>query len=181
MPAISSAVRNFVRGRIGDTESGCNYWVGQYWTPEYHLDGRFCPQIDIERPGVNFFLGQISPQIIDSTGISQYPVCCIYTSMTDDAHLITPALFAGLVRIGVDWWESWPDESPPADPESSADAIEDAMYTAFNSEQYYGLLNDSGTSYNNEMTVTRGPLQLGGDNWYRLSRYSLVFRRIACG
>jgi hypothetical protein len=178
MPAISSAVRNFVRARIGDTESGWNYWINQYWNPQYHLDAGSCPEINIEQPGLNFFPGQVTPDIIDATGISRYPICSVYTAAADDIHLQTPALFAGIVRIGVDWWESFLDESPPLDPESSADAIEDAMYTAFNSQEYYGLLNNSGISYNNEMSVIRGPLQPGGDNWVRLSRYSLIFRRI---
>jgi hypothetical protein len=181
MPAISSTVRNFVRARIGDTESGCNYWLQQYWQPVYHLDPSLCPQIDIEKPGLNFFNGQIGPQMIDDSGVSQYPICSVYGISADDNHIITPALFAGIVRIGVDWWESFPNDGPPIDAESSADAIEDAMFMTFNGENYYGLLNGTGISYNNEMTVQRGPLQFGGDNWLRLSRYSLLHRVIACG
>lgn len=178
MAAISGPVRQFVRARIGDTTSGWNYWIGQVWNQIYGLPVKQVPQIDTVRPGSNFFQGQIAPQIIDANDSSEYPICLVYSVSAEDTHIVNPAEFGGIVRVGVEFWESFELDLIPPDVESSADAIEDAMYETFNSQQYYGLTAASGFVYNNEMNVTRGPLMVGGENYLRQSRYSLIFRSI---
>ncbi len=179
MAIVSAIVRRYVTARIGDDTSGWNYWIGQVWAPLYGLDPNSVPNISITSPGANYFTGQIDPRVIDATGYAKYPLCQVYNVTARDTHIVSPAQFGGIVQVGVDFWESFPDEGPPADVESSAEAIQDAMYQTFNSQDYYGLLAESGASYNNEMACQFGQLAPGGENWVRLSRYTLTFRVIS--
>ncbi len=175
MPQISYVARNFVSGRLVDAQSGFNYWIQQA-AATYPGVNSFQLSAD-----TNLWLGALTPQAIESSGDATYPLCIVYSQRAQQRSIVTPSEFAGTLSTVVDFYTGFSNDAPPPDPESLADAIEDAMYETFNRVDYYGLSQAADLTYNNEMDSSRGQLLFSGENWMQLVRFTLTHRFYTAG
>jgi hypothetical protein len=176
MPQLSYVVRNFVLDRLQDQESGWVFWWGQ-------VCGAFGLQpITQLTLGTNLFIGNLKATDVDATGYGVYPMAFVFTSKSSNPvnQMLTPTEFSGTIQVVVDFWTSFVTPSPPPDPESFIDCIEDAFVETFNRQEYYGLV-PSGVVYNNDFSEQRFDLQSGGENWLQLTRFALNYRMISQG
>lgn len=181
MPDVSWGVLSFIQQRLLDSSTGFNYWIqqaiasGNYPSAaltEAKLTGSF--QLS---SGGNQFLGDLSIDDLWNAGCRSYPLVTIYSAKGRNQELVTPDQWAGAVLSVIKVAIAWSTPLPPADPESPKAAILDAIVTTFNAQAYYGLLNGTGISYNNEITYDFDPpVKKEGAPWRVIGYITLTHR-----
>ena len=182
MARISNIVRSFVVTRLLDTSTGFLHWLPTIAATDSNYNGTSAFTLQTTAPRT-LFVGAFGPAVLapgDYEPSGSY--CCVY-SLRDQSvvqGMVTPSEFSGIVQVNVDFYLSFASDRAPADAESLPDMVEDAMYETFNSPTNGGLV-PSGMLYNNEMSLNRGPLLFGGQNWQQLNRYTLTYRLYTMG
>lgn len=185
MADVSWGTLSFIQERLLNPATGFNYWIGQV-----AASGEY-PASSLEAAGVtsggqafqlnqggNLFLGDFSIDDLYSAGCRSYPLLAIFSAKGRNQELITPDQYAGVVLSVIKIVIAWGGATTPADVESPKAAILNALVTTFNSEQYYGLLNGTGISYNNEITYDfDAPVKKEGAPW-RVTAYVTLTHRV---
>jgi hypothetical protein len=125
----------------------------------------------------NFFYGQLDPDDIEESSTFKYPLMTLYTVTSANQAAQKPALFAGVVRVGLDVHLSWRQGKATIDFEAMGDLVEETMTTVMNdlTQQNWG----SNVLYSGKMGLDRGPVRMGGENWRQQLRFSFLFDVVA--
>jgi hypothetical protein len=160
MVSITKHIRTTVTTLMSDSTSGFN---ANFETvcEAYNINPFF---IDFGAKSKNFYQSYIGYNELIQTSNFKFPVMCLYTTKTQNQNTEFSRLFSGTSGLGIDVYLSWPKSSAVLDTETLGDAVSDAMYNMFNHQTAsYGDILPNG-----DLTIQRGPLVLGGDNWLQL-------------
>lgn len=145
----------FIKDRMTDGSTGFNYWIQQVIAsgnyPAQSLTNAGLDNTFSFNYGSNLFLFNGSIDVINSSGCRNYPACQIYNVKGVNDKRLTPSEFAGPILSMIKITLGWSNPIPFADTESPQCAIEDALLATFNAQEYYGLLNRTNCSYNNDI------------------------------
>lgn len=132
--------------------------------------------IDFTSPSNNFLFGQIGDaDRLEQTGFLKYPFVNMYTLESGNGNLEKFNSFAGQIRVGIEFWLSFPQQRQLFDFEAIPDAVEAVMYYIFNRQDDQDWTNN--VVYNGQMSSRRSPLVFAGENWRQRVGFSLIFQR----
>ena len=179
MAQVSWLPLKFMQTRMLDATSGFNYWITQVVR-----SGNY-PPLSLTAAGVqtgsttafqfgasNLFLGNSSIDLLVSSGCGTYPIGQLYSVKGHNQSLLTPSEWSGPTLTMAKITLAWQGTNIPTDTESPKAAILDAMLATFNSRDYYGLLNGTGVTYNNQLAYEfEDPVKQEGAPSFRQSGY----------
>lgn len=171
MAQISKKVRDTARTVLADGTRGFNAayasLVGTYGTPTM--------AIDFTNGSANFIQGQLTPDQADASGDYTYPTLVLFTAQSVNTNDRKFAQFAGRVEVGLDVWLSRLEDEVVQDTESWGDAIEDAMFGVLNGTFGTQSFTQAGLIYNGDLSLTRNPVTLAGENWLQVLSFRATF------
>ena len=176
MPQISKIVRKDAVTILSDATRGFNATYAAL-----QVGGNYpgIPDLvfDFSATSSNFIQSQVAPQMLDESSNYGYPLMAMYTLGSQDDKDRKFAIFAGLVQLAIDVYISQETNEATADTETMADAIEDAMYSMFNSSSFApSVLMADAIIYNGDIALSRAPLQQAGENWLQQLAFRLTFQ-----
>jgi hypothetical protein len=166
---ISKTVRDAIRERLADAESGFNAVLASL-APDY---GVIAFDIDWTADSRNFFQGALHPDQLEQSSPSRYPLAVLYTMASQNRNLRKFAVFSGTINACLDVHLSWRGGNAQKDFESLADAVEETVYRVFNSPDWAPSYNAA--IYNGDLTVQRRPLEMAGQHWRQTLSFRLTF------
>jgi hypothetical protein len=118
--------------------------------------------IDWDPTRTQFWPGNLTPDQIDESTTSEYPMAFLYSTGARSQNTQKFAVFSGTVTVQLDIWLSW--DSPDAIDtfEATGNAVEDVLVGIFNSS---GASWGGNVYYNGDITIDRGRLEMAGQNW----------------
>lgn len=178
MSQISKRVRDAIVARLADGTYGFNTQfaaiAGGYGLTASQIAAF---TIDWTAASKQFFQGKLSPEDIDDTTASKYPLVFLYTDSIrtpgEDARKFQ--VFSGDVVIGLDVWISTRAGNALRDFETFPDAVEDAVLKVFNDPSWTAVQGGGQVFYNGQISADRTPVDTGAENWLQGIRFRLIF------
>lgn len=175
----SSLLRNAFVSRLADPTTGFNPTYAAAMAQ--HIGA---PAMNInyaQTAGIkNFFLGDIDPESVETSGAFQYPLQTVYSIAGASTNLQKFQRFAGVCRIGTRFLLSdkiYKSSRLLPDYETWPDCVEDAFLqvlqspanAVFPANSQYSLL------YNGQVSYERKPPFEGGSGWLQLLTFQMTF------
>ena len=172
MSQIANNIRYAIRTRLADVTTGFNsilagvaagYGITQ---PEkFFLD--FGPDLK------GFVEGNLTPDDLENSSPAHYPFGFLYAVETRNENLRKFNTFSGRVTFSFDYWLSWRNEKALRDFENFGDCVEDVVVSIMNTTDF--LEWGSIATYNGDVTLTRGKIEMQGEHWRQLLAFQFVF------
>jgi hypothetical protein len=170
MSQISKAVREAVHRRLSDPATGFNVNL-QAVAPDYDIRPF---TIDWSENSKQFFQGFLTPDDLDDTTASRYPMVMLFAINSANQNLQKFTLFSGVVVIGLDFHLSWRAGNALKNFEDLSDAVEDAVYTTLNGTDFQAW--GAPLAYNGEVQMQKRPLEMAGEHWRQTISFRLTFQ-----
>ncbi len=157
-----------VLARLSDATTGFNSAVSTV-ASGYGIDAIY---IDWDPTRTQFWPGALSPDQLDESTTSEYPMAFLFATGARNENLQKFSRFSGTVNVQLNIWLSW--DSPDAIDtfESGGDAVEDTLLAVFNAgSQDWGRY----VYYNGDIAIDRGRLEMAGLNWRQRISCQLTF------
>lgn len=169
---FSNEVLNQCFARLSDPVKGFN--------PLYaSLLSSYTPELkpivlDFTGPSVNFAFMQLEDaDMLEQSGFVKYPFVNMYTLESANRNLEKFNKFAGQVRVGIEFWLSFPKQRQTFNYEAMPGCVEAVMYHIYNRQDDQGWQNN--VVYNGNMSCRKAPLRFAGENWRQRLGFSLIF------
>ena len=133
--------------------------------------------LDFSATSKNVLQGWYAAKDLIATTTTKFPLMCVYTIKSQNQNTAKFATFSGSVMFGLDTYLSFPPSQARNNTDDLVDAVEGTLYTVFNSPSNYGYYGD--VQYNGDLTIQRGPIAKGAQNWLQLISSRLTFDLIA--
>lgn len=172
---ISKAVRDAIEEKLSDDTTGFNAQLAAI-ADEYDLEDEDVFKIDWSDDSLNFFYGNVAPDLVEATSPFTYPLLTIDTARARHDNFIKFADFAGTVTAVVSITITWEKSQVLPDFSKLADAVEFATFMAINKQDLQDWPN--GVEYAGIMELNRGGIFEAGENWRQQLVFTLNFRRI---
>ena len=169
---FATEIRNQCFTRLSDPVKGFNPLYASRLTS-------YSPELkpivlDFTGPSVNFGFMQLSDSdMLEQSGYIKYPFVNMYTLETANRNFEKFNKFAGQVRVGIEFWLSFPKQRQTFDFEAIPGCVESVMYHIYNRQDDQGWQNN--VVYNGNMSSRRAALTFSGENWRQRLGFSLLF------
>jgi hypothetical protein len=167
----SAQVRDRVIAQLSDAVLGFNAQLATVATAY----GITPYTLDFTSASRNFFEGPYDPENLDSTSVLKYPIACLYVNEAANVNDQMFQTFSGPAVMTFDLWLSWRASGAPQNTEKLANATEAAIIRTFCNPDNQANLTGPVT-YDRKIRISRGRIEMGGQNWRQLLRTTLVFQ-----
>lgn len=164
---ITRYVRAAAKAYLADPTSGFNATLASIAATH----GVTAFTIDWSATSKQFWEAYLTPDDVDESAASKYPMAFLHGVASDNSHDSLPRTFSGSVDLALAFWFTDRATSAPRTLEPLCDAVEDAVNAMFadgNWPQLWGASN----AVMVRCPSQRARLDTGGEHW----RASIVFR-----
>ncbi len=168
MPQISLVALNALQERLSDPATGFNANLAA--AASIYDVNAFA--VDWSATSSNFMIGQVDPNLLESSSSFTYPFVTIDTAAVTDDGRVVSAVFAGNIALIVEVHIAQETEDFPRLLVPLGMAVEDAFFATVNNQDELGVWMSARLTYNGKWTLQKSSIQQAGNNWRRTLRFT---------